>query len=117
MKIGFIVGKNDEYYLGDELYDITPKKYYINDGIHTDVAVAMTVKQSYPDVKVDIIQPKDITNQRLKKKFDPRVMSESPSDAKYTSYSVNKGEKIFFCIRSKDARDKNKLIDTIHYYL
>ena len=49
--------------------------------------------------------------ERLKKKFDPRVMSESPSDAKYTSYSVNKGEKIFFCIRSKDVKDKNKLID------
>lgn len=49
--------------------------------------------------------------ERLKQKFDPRVMSESPSDAKYTSYSVNKGEKIFFCIRSKDPKDNNKLIN------
>ena len=49
--------------------------------------------------------------ERLKQKFDPRVMSESPSDAKYTSYSVNKGEKIFFCIRSKDPNDNNKLIN------
>lgn len=67
MKIGFIVGKNDEYYIGDDLYDVTPKKYYINDGIHVDVAVAMTIKQSYPDVTVDIIFPKDISLQRLKK--------------------------------------------------
>ena len=66
MKIGFIVGKNDEYYLGDELYDVTPQKYFINDGIHTDVAVAMTIKHSYPNVTVDIIQPKDISLQRLK---------------------------------------------------
>ena len=67
MKLGFIVGKNDEYYLGDELYDVTPKKYYNNDGIHVDVAVAMTIKQSYPNVIVDIILPKDISFQRLKK--------------------------------------------------
>jgi hypothetical protein len=46
--------------------------------------------------------------ERLKSKYDPHVMSESPSNAKYTSYSVNKGEKIFFCIRSKDD---DKLID------
>ena len=39
--------------------------------------------------------------ERLKQKFDPRVMSESPSDAKYTSYSVNKGEELVFCVRSK----------------
>ena len=65
MKIGFIVGKNDEYYLGDDLYDVTPKKYYVNEGIHTDVAVAMTVKQSYPDVTVDIIFPKDISFKTL----------------------------------------------------
>lgn len=49
--------------------------------------------------------------ERLKKRFDPHVMSESPSDAKYTSYSVNKGEKIFFCIRSKDPKDNHRLID------
>jgi hypothetical protein len=48
---------------------------------------------------------------RLKERFDPKVMSESPSDAKYTSYSVNKGEKLYFCIRSKDPVDNNKLID------
>jgi len=32
---------------------------------------------------------------------------ETPSDEKFTSYTINKGEKIVFCLRSK-------LLDTIH---
>jgi len=47
--------------------------------------------------------------QILKERFKPHKMSESPSNAKFTSYSVNKGEKIFFCIRLKDST--NQLID------
>lgn len=38
----------------------------------------------------------------LKRRFRKDRISESPADADYTSYSVNKGEKIFFCIRAKD---------------
>ena len=58
------------------------------------------LNESYPD---------DIRVQRFKKKFNPDSISESSSSSKYTSYSVNKGEKIIFCIRSRDS--KNKLID------
>ena len=39
--------------------------------------------------------------QRLKKNFNPDAFSETTPDAKYTSYSVNKGEKIVFCLRDK----------------
>ena len=42
----------------------------------------------------------------LKERFKPEHMSESPSDAKYTSYSVNKGEKIFFVLEQKIAQMK-----------
>lgn len=31
--------------------------------------------------------------------------SESTPDAQYTSYSVNKGEKIFMCLRQRDAKE------------
>ena len=64
MNIGFIVGKDDEIYDDDFLYDITPKKYLQNENLHTDVAVCMVIKESYPDVNVDIILPKDISVQR-----------------------------------------------------
>lgn len=67
MNIGFIVGKDDEMYDDDYLYSITPKKYLQYDNLHTDVAICMVIKESYPDVNVDIILPKDISVQRLKK--------------------------------------------------
>jgi predicted metal-dependent hydrolase len=38
---------------------------------------------------------------RLISNFNPDAFSETTPDAKYTSYSVNKGEKIVFCLRDK----------------
>ena len=43
------------------------------------------------------------TIKRLYKNFNPEAFSETTPDAKYTSYSVNKGEKIVFCLRDKKA--------------
>lgn len=41
------------------------------------------------------------TIDQLKRRFNPNVMSESLPDSPGTSYSVDKGRKIFFCLRSK----------------
>ena len=46
---------------------------------------------------------------RLLLKYNPDSITESTKNSKYTSYSVNKGEKIVFCIRSRD--DAEKLVD------
>ena len=46
---------------------------------------------------------------RLSNKFDPNNISESVAGSQYTSYSVNKGEKIVFCIRKKDTQELIKL--------
>lgn len=40
--------------------------------------------------------------QRLYKNFNPASISEGSVDSGYTSYSINKGEKIILCIRQKD---------------
>lgn len=45
---------------------------------------------------------------RLKKNYNPKNIYESSPGNKFTSYSINKGEKIIFCIREKS---NNKLID------
>jgi len=42
---------------------------------------------------------------RLTKNYREGNISESNPGNKYTSYSINKGEKIVFCIRSKDGLD------------
>jgi len=46
---------------------------------------------------------------RLITKFNPDNISETNGGSKYTSYSVNKGEKIVLCLRARD--DTEKLVD------
>lgn len=53
--------------------------------------------------------PDDSDATRLKKNFNPKAITEGTENSQYTSYSVNKGEKIVFCLRSRDG--KLKLID------
>ena len=47
--------------------------------------------------------------QRMIDNFNPDNITETDKDSKYTSYSVNKGEKMVFCLRSRD--EKNNLVD------
>jgi hypothetical protein len=53
----------------------------------------------------------------LFKNYDPTAISEGSPDSGYTSYSVNKGEKLVLCIRNSDNSfvDKNVILyPTIH---
>jgi predicted metal-dependent hydrolase len=58
---------------------------------------------------------KDERIQRLVEKFNPENISESIAGSDYTSYSVNKGEKIVFCIRSKDDKQELEDINTMMF--
>ena len=55
---------------------------------------------------------------RLYENYNPQSVSEGSSDSGYTSYSINKGEKIILCLRQKDDNsfvDKNVVMYvTIH---
>lgn len=46
---------------------------------------------------------KDTDIDRLDKNYTVENISEGSNDSNYTSYSVNKGEKIVFCLRQKDS--------------
>lgn len=46
--------------------------------------------------------PNDESVTRMNEKFNAENITESGKNNQYTSYSVNKGEKIVFCIRQKD---------------
>lgn len=39
-------------------------------------------------------------------KFNPNVISEKTSTSLYTSYTVNKGESMIFCLRTRDNQEK-----------
>jgi len=49
--------------------------------------------------------PTDHRVKRLVEKFDANQISEGSPYSLYTSYSVNKGEKIVFCIRQRDDHE------------
>jgi predicted metal-dependent hydrolase len=53
--------------------------------------------------------PDDSNVNQMVEKFNPNNITESPKSNKYTSYSINKGEKIVFCIRQKN--DTEELVD------
>ena len=50
--------------------------------------------KSYPD---------EDRSKRMKENFRPDNIKEGIDDPKYTSYSINKGEKIVLCLRNKDG--------------
>ena len=54
--------------------------------------------------------PDDENIKQMKHKFNPDNITESSHKNKYTSYSVNKGERVVFCLRSRDEQEN--LIDT-----
>jgi len=58
------------------------------------------MKEKYPDDDAVI---------RMNEKFNPDNIVESGKNNQYTSYSINKGEKIVFCIRQKT--EKEELVD------
>jgi len=53
--------------------------------------------------------------ERLKGNYNPNVLSESSVSSKYTSYSVNKGERIVFCLRGKDEKQSLISINTVSF--
>lgn len=57
------------------------------------VALIKHMRSKYPDSK-------DV--KRLAKNFNPDSVSESGKNDAFTSYSINKGERLVFCLRSRD---------------
>ena len=52
---------------------------------------------------------------RLVNKFNPNSLSETGKNSKYTSYSVNKGDKIVLCLRSRDKHERLIDINTLTF--
>tara|TARA_B100001250_G_C19500496_1_gene657172 strand:- start:157 stop:738 length:582 start_codon:yes stop_codon:yes gene_type:complete len=59
--------------------------------------------------------PNDKRTTRLLQKFNPNNITEASKNNKYTSYSVNKGEKIVLCLRSRDSSETLIDINTLMF--
>jgi hypothetical protein len=51
--------------------------------------------------------------ERLISRFQPDNISESTPNNKYTSYSVNKGQKIVFCLRAKGTKEETLVEENV----
>jgi hypothetical protein len=52
--------------------------------------------------------------QRISEKMDDVEIQESTADSKYTSYTVNKGELLVLCIRSKETSEIHNFNDLLY---
>jgi hypothetical protein len=50
----------------------------------------------------------------IKNKIDTVIIKETPETSSYTSYSVNKGEELFLCIRSKNTNKIHDINDLLY---
>jgi hypothetical protein len=107
---------------GDLIYiqsTIDNKKYLVRNTADKQKAADTLAQISKELVKiVDHLQSKypdreDI--QRLISKFNPDSIMETEPDSKHTSYSVNKGEKIHMCIRSKEGNQDIEEFNTLMF--
>jgi hypothetical protein len=95
--IGFLRNNNVEFLANNYL-----PSYNVNQNNGQNNGQNNENNRSPSQEEVNKLQ-EDLT--RLQQRFNPDNLSESTPDKKYTSYSVNKGEKIVFCLRSKDERE------------
>ena len=66
------------------------------------IRLMKVLKQMHPDKPF-------VTQMARNFDADPSRFSESTPDANYTSYSVNKGEKVYMCLRQRN--EKEELVD------
>lgn len=89
---------NREYYVQSDKEDTQGAADLIAEIRQRLIMLVEHVLKSYP--------PDDTKVKLLKQNFNPDVLKEGPDNSGYTSYSINKGEQIILCLRSK-----NKLMD------
>lgn len=91
---------DNQEYLVRSLYDkVDAANMLANIKIKLEQTVEK-LKEEYPD------DPRTV---RLLRNFQSDKISEGAESSKYTSYSINKGEQIVFCLRAKN--ETKKLVD------
>lgn len=112
---GFLV--YDTYYLGHREWvesEVDGKKYLVQSN-HEDKQEAANLLAQIRERLVRFVahieksSPSDPRTQRVVLKFQPDKIEEGKDSTKYTSFTVEKGERIIFCLRAKNAN--NKLVD------
>ncbi len=104
--------------------DVDDKKYLVRDLPDKQMASNMLarVKSNLAQLANELNKNKDTEYveykpyiEQLMGKFDKIIINESSEDSVYTSYSVNKGEQIVFCLRSKTFKNTLHDVNLVMY--
>jgi len=118
--------KNDNLMLVKS--DIDEEDYWVRDKLdkHKAANTLAKIKQNmlklinYLKINIDKFPENMSYIKDLVSRTKTINIMETPADEKYTSYTVNKGEKIVFCLRSKlleDIHDMNTLMYVVIHEL
>jgi hypothetical protein len=104
--------------------DLNHKKYLVRDLPDKEEAIKMlsliesTLKKLINRLLNDESTKENIDMfgyiQRISEKMDDVEIQESTADSKYTSYTVNKGELLVLCIRSKETSEIHNFNDLLY---
>lgn len=87
-------------------------EYNVQEDLHCPKCAADLLAKVNQNTKrlIKLLDPKDPRTQRIKNRYNPENVFEGrPNGGSDTSYSLNKGQKIVYCLRS--ARNADKLHD------
>lgn len=86
------------------------KKYLVQNKLDKQEAADLLANVTNKLIKLcdylEVQYPDNKDVKRLCKNFNPESIAETSYKNKYTSYSINKGEKVIFCLRSRDGKDE-----------
>ena len=87
---------------------VNEKRYIVLNRIDSKDAADILAEISIRLEKIQTLLEKNHNNQerlkKIKERFNPENISEGSPDSQYTSYTINKGEKMVFCIRDKETK-------------
>ena len=98
---------------------IDGRKYLVQN--HKDKQEAADLLATIRKNLILVVQELSKTNKnnedikRMVSNFNPDNITESDENSKYTSYSVNKGEKMVFCIRTRDKDNNLEDLNTMMF--
>ena len=98
----------NKYYVQkkESLTDMSETSDHIAKIVNRIKALIEHLKKTYQDDKRTII---------LEKNFDPTSVLEAPIVKGQTSYSINKGEKIMLCLRTRDEHEELIELNTMMF--
>ena len=108
--LGYIYYDSYHSDLVKEVSDVDGKSYLVRNMPDKKQAANLIAKTKQKLIKLaDYLEnkyPNDPRTERIIVNFRPDKIMESTPDSKYTSYSVNKGEKVVLCLRSRNSKEE-----------